>query len=48
MTASLATWVRGDAYLRERGFLDWSAEGAVLPLYRVARGEARRVSVSGR
>jgi ABC-type branched-subunit amino acid transport system substrate-binding protein len=48
ITASLATWVRGDAYLRERGFLDWSAEGAVLPLYRVARGEARRVSVSGR
>jgi ABC-type branched-subunit amino acid transport system substrate-binding protein len=44
MTASLATWVRGDAYLRERGFLDWSAEGAVLPVYRVVRGGARRVN----
>lgn len=43
VTTSLLTWVRGDPYLRERGFLDWSAEGADLPVYRVEQGEAKRV-----
>ncbi len=41
MTASLTTWVRGDPYLVERGFLDWSAEGATLPVYEIERGEPR-------
>jgi ABC-type branched-subunit amino acid transport system substrate-binding protein len=43
VTASLLTWVRGDRHLRERGFLDWSAEGADLPVYRLERGEPRRI-----
>jgi len=43
VAASLLTWVRGDSYLRERGFLDWSAEGADLPVYRVEKGEGKRV-----
>jgi len=46
VTASLLTWVRGDAWLRERGFLDWSTHGAVLPVYRIERGETVRVSAS--
>lgn len=40
MTASLHTRVRGEPYLVERGFLDWSAEGASLPVFEVRRGES--------
>jgi ABC-type branched-subunit amino acid transport system substrate-binding protein len=43
MTASLATWVRGDPYLVARGFLDWSAEGAALHVYAVEKGKPRRL-----
>jgi ABC-type branched-subunit amino acid transport system substrate-binding protein len=38
ITASIATRVLGDEYLRERGFLDWKAEGASLPVYEVKAG----------
>jgi len=43
MTASLATRVHGDEYLVRRGFLDWDAEGASLPVYEVRGGEAVRL-----
>lgn len=38
IVASLATRVTGDPYLRRRGFLDWSFEGAALPVYEVRSG----------
>lgn len=43
VTASLLTWVRGDAWVRQRGFLDWRTRGTELPVYRIERGVAVRI-----